>query len=140
MKKILKFTLLFSFALVTQNQFWQNLQFNHGVETIIKVAVIYTIFELFLKPILKLLLLPINLLTLGFFRLVINTVGLYLAVFVLADFTVNNINLASQTIYGLVLPQIQFSGFPVFLINSFSINIIVGFFKFILKSNKVIQK
>ncbi|MBP9817761.1 phage holin family protein [Candidatus Shapirobacteria bacterium] len=140
MKKILKFTLLFSFALVCQNQFWQNFQFSHGVETIIKVALIYTIFELFLKPILKLLLLPINLLTLGLFRLVINTVGLYLAVFFLADFAVNDINLPSQSIYGLALPQIQFGGFLSFLINSFSTNIIVGFFKFILKSNKVSKK
>ena len=88
MKKILKTTLLISFSLALQNQIWTNLTFSQNILTIIKVAFIMAIFEILLKPIIKILLLPINLLTLGLFRIVINTVGFYLAVFLLSDFQV----------------------------------------------------
>jgi putative membrane protein len=134
LKKILKFTLLFAFAIVLQNQFWQNFSFDNNVETIIKVSFILTVFELFLKPILKILLLPINILTLGLIRLVINTLGFYLATFLLADFSIQNISLSPQSIYGLAIPALNFSGFWAHLINTASTNIIVSFFKFILKS------
>jgi uncharacterized membrane protein YvlD (DUF360 family) len=136
MKKVLKLILLFSFALVTQNQFWQNLQFNQGIPTILKVAFILTIFELFLKPILKFLLLPINLLTFGLFRIVILTLGFYLAIFLLADFQVLPIHTPAQTIFGLSLPELNYSGFPVFIITTISANILMSLFKFIIKSPK----
>ena len=83
MKKLLKYIILFTFSLITANQIWQNLSFEQIPLTIIKVAVILTIFELLLKPIIKILLIPINILTLGLFRMVIDTLGLYLAVFFL---------------------------------------------------------
>lgn len=140
MKKIIKFVLLFSFSITTQNLFWQNLSFNHGLETIVLVAFILTIFDLFLKPIIKLLLLPINFLTLGLIRFVINTLGLYLAVFLIADFFVNPINLPAQTIYSLSLPPLSFSGFWCFLVNSISISFLLSVFKTILKSSRSKQK
>lgn len=140
MKKILKFTLLFAFAIVVQNEFWKNFSFGHQVETIIKVSFILTIFELFLKPILKILLLPINFLTLGLIRLVINTLGFYLAVFLLGDFSVSDISLPSQLFYGLTIPALNFSNFWAYLINTASTNIIVSFFKFILKSKPKVKK
>ena len=91
MKKILKYTLFLAFALVIENEIWSNLSFSPKIETIIKVAFILAIFELVLKPILKILLLPITFLTLGLIRIVINTLGLYLATFLISSFTVNSL-------------------------------------------------
>lgn len=136
MKKILKYTLLFSFALVTQNLFWQNLQFNQGVITIIKVSLIIALFEIILKPIIKFLMLPINFLTFGLFRLVIFTLGFYLAIFLFADFQVLSIATLSQNFFGLTIPPINLTGFPVFLVTAISANILVSIFKFIVKSPK----
>jgi len=140
LKKILKFTLLFAFAIVVQNEFWRNFSFDHQIETIIKVSLILTIFELFLKPILKILLLPINILTLGLIRLVINTLGFYLATFLLIDFSIHDISLPSQLFYGITIPILSFSGFWAHLINTASTNILVSFFKFILKSKPKVKK
>lgn len=128
MKKILRFTTLFSFSLVTANLFWQNLSFQHIPTTIIKVAFILTIFELLLKPIIKVLLIPINILTLGLFRLVIDTLGLYLAVFFLSDFQVGNIYI-SQYNYSI-------NDFWAYLLTSFIIAIILHFYNFILRKSK----
>jgi len=136
MKKILKYTLLFSFAIVTQNLFWQNLQFNQNVTTIVKVGLILSLFEIILKPIIKFLMLPINFLTFGLFRLVIITLGFYLAIFILSDFQINPIATNSQNIFGLTVPPINLQGFPVFLVTAISANILVSIFKFIVKSPK----
>jgi len=136
MKKVLKFTLLISFALALQNQFLANLDFSSSVWVIIKVALVLTIFELLLKPIIKVLLIPINILTLGFFRIVINTFGFYLAAFIFSDFKVHNISIASFTIQGFTVPALYFSNFWAFVVNSTTTNILLSLFKFILKPKK----
>lgn len=136
MKKYLKFILLISFALALQNQIWSNMVFGQDVWTIIKVATILTIFEILLKPIVKILLIPINILTLGLFRIVINTIGFYLAVFILSDFQVNSIHTLAFVWQGFSVPAFNFVGFWAFFVNSTTQNIILHIFRFIIKPKK----
>lgn len=132
MKKILKFTLLITFSLITANQIWQNIYFQSIPGTIIKVAFVLSIFELILKPIVKLLLLPINILTLGTFRIVINTFGLYLVTFLFSDFQVQNINSPAFNFFGFQTPEFHFANFFAYLVTSFTISFILYFFNLIL--------
>lgn len=132
MKKLLRFILLFAFALTTANQIWVNLTFQNQIATLLKVAVTLSVFELLLKPIIKILLLPINLLTLGTIRIVINTLGLYLATFLLADFNLQNINFPSQKWQGFSLPPLHFNNFFAYLITSLTIGLIFNIFNSIL--------
>lgn len=119
MKKILKYTLYLAFALVIENAVFTNLTFNPQIETIIKVAIILAIFELILKPIIKVLLLPITFLTLGLFRIVINTLGLYLATFLIPGFV-----LSSVIVFGN-----QLNSFLAYLFTSFIISTLLYIFK-----------
>ena len=128
MKKILRYIILFTFSLLTANQIWHNLSFEKIPLTIIKVAVILTIFELLLKPIIKILLIPINILTLGLFRMVIDALGLYLAVFFLSDFQVGNIYI-SQYNYHV-------NNFWAYLLSSFTIGTILYIYNFVLRKSK----
>jgi len=126
MKKFIKTLCLISFSLITHNYFSKNLIFNQEIVTLIKVAAVLTIFELILKPILKIILLPINLLTLGLFRVIINVLGLYLAVYLIGDFQVSNIN-----VFGY-----DFTYFMAYLVTSFIISIILYFYISIFKKEK----
>lgn len=128
MKKILRYIILFTFSILTANQIWQNLSFDKMPLSVIKVAIILTIFELLLKPVIKILLIPINILTLGLFRMVIDTLGLYLAVFFLADFKVGNIFI-SQYNY-------QVNNFWAYLLSSFTIGTILHIYNLILRKSK----
>lgn len=119
MKKILKYSLYLAFALVIENEIWHNLVFSPKIETIIKVALILSIFELILKPIIKVLLLPITFLTLGLIRIVINTLGLYLATFLISGFSVNNLQLFKYSL----------NGFFAYLFTSFIISTLLYIFK-----------
>lgn len=138
MKKILKFTLLLTFSLITANQIWGNLFFQTIPWTIIKVAFVLSIFEVILKPIIKVLLLPINILTLGTFRIIINTFGLYLVTFLFSDFQVKSINSPATNFWGLNIPQFSFTSFFAYLVTSFTISVILYFFNLIL--HKKVQK
>ena len=93
MKKLLKYTLFLSFALVIHNEIFHNLSFNPRIQTIVSVALILAIFELVLKPIIKILLLPVTFLTLGLIRIVIQTLGLYLASYFVGGFTLSSLNI-----------------------------------------------
>jgi putative membrane protein len=138
MKKIFKFTLLLTFTLITANQIWGNLFFQTIPWTIIKTAFILSIFEVILKPIIKILLLPINILTLGTFRIIINTFGLYLVTFIFSDFQIKNIDSPATTFWGLKIPQLTFTNFFAYLITSITISLILYFFNLIV--HKKVQK
>lgn len=139
MKKILKFTLLLTFSLITTNQIWQNLYFTNIPWTIIKIAFVLSIFEIILKPIIKILLLPINILTLGTFRIVINTFGLYLTTFLFSDFQIKNINSPATVFFGLSIPQLQFTNLFAYLITSLTISFILYFFNLIIRKKAIKQ-
>lgn len=132
MRKILKQILLTIFALLLSNLIWHNLFFANIPSDIIKVSTILALFELIIKPIVKLLLLPINIITLGTIRIVINTLGLYLAVFLLDSFIINAINIPAHSWQGFNIPTLAFSGFWLFLVTSITINMSISFYKLIL--------
>jgi len=108
------------------------LVFANGLSTIIKTAAVIAIFEIIIKPVLKLLLLPINLITLGAFRVIINVLGLYLAVFLLADFSVANISTGTISWQGFTIPSINLSGFFAYFATSFSLSLLLNIFNSLL--------
>lgn len=132
MKKILRNTLLLTFCLATTNQLLGNLVFQQNIATIIKTSLLLSLFEIIVKPVIKILLLPINLITLGLFRSVIDTLGLYLVVFLLSDFQVKNIHLPSTSWYGFGIPDLKFNGFFAFLVSSIVIGLIYNIFNALL--------
>ncbi len=137
-KKLAKLTLILSYSLIAHNYIWNNLIFNQQVSVLIKVALILAFFETILKPIIKLLLLPITFLTLGVIRVVINTLGLYLASFTISDFSVQNISTTATSWQGFNIPPLNFNHFFAFLVSSISINIILSLSTRILYKKKKI--
>lgn len=122
MKKFFKYALYLGFALVLQQEIWGNLSFGPDrLFTIIKAALILAFFELILKPIVKVLLLPITIITLGLIRIVINTLGLYLVTFLLPTLTVSSFNVYNWNL----------SGFFAYLGTSFFISLFLYIFKVI---------
>lgn len=133
MKKILKLTLLFTFSLITANHIWGNLFFQTIPLSIIKTALVLSIFEIILKPILKIVLFPINLITLGLFRIIIDTLGLYIAVFLFSDFKVLDIHTSATNWWGIAIPPFNFDNFFTYLVTSVTIGLILNFFNFIIR-------
>lgn len=120
MKKFFKYALYLAFALVLHQELWGNINFGPDKLTIIiKASLILAFFELILKPIVKLLLLPITILTLGLIRIFINTLGLYLVTYFLPVIVISSFNIFNWNL----------TGFFAYLGTSFFISLFLYIFK-----------
>ena len=79
--------------------FFPNINYSSSV-TLIIAGIVLTLLDKLLRPLLKILFLPINIVTLGFFSLVINVFILYLATYLVPGFAITNV-----MIFGLALNQ-----------------------------------
>jgi putative membrane protein len=70
------------------------------------LAIVLGLINIFIKPIIFILTLPINILTLGLFSLVINALMIILAAKIVPDFTVNGF--LPALVFAIVLSFIQF--------------------------------
>ena len=91
--------------------------------TLIIAGVVLALLEMLLRPVLKLLFLPINVVTLGFFGWVINVFILWLATYLVPGFQINNL-----TVLGIALNQ-----FFSLLVVSFLISLVQGFVRIFVK-------
>jgi len=138
-KKTLRSIIIFSLSLYLVSLFWGNINFSHNLSILLQASLVLTIFENLIKPILKLLLLPITLITLGLVRLFINTLGLYMVEYFITSFQISDISTLHQNWLGLSIPTINFSNFWAYLITSLTINIVYNVLNKILVRVKKVK-
>ena len=90
MKRILRVFIVESIVLFFVSQITTGLIFKNGTSSLLYTAAFLALASLFVKPVVNLLLLPLNLLTFGVFRFLTNAITLFLVDLVLSQFTVNS--------------------------------------------------
>ncbi|HPS40575.1 MAG TPA: phage holin family protein [Candidatus Woesebacteria bacterium] len=112
MKKFIKATIISILTIAILSWFFPNINYSSSL-TLIIAGVVLTLLEKLLAPLLKVLFLPINIVTLGLFSLVINVFVLYMATYLVPGFVINNV-----VIFGLHFNQFFSLLFASFLISS----------------------
>jgi len=133
MKKILKTTLISLIALRTTALIIDSLNFAQGIQSLILAALALTGFEYLLKPIAKILFLPINILTLGTLRWIINVIGLYLVTIFVDGFSLSAYSFPGLEWQGVIVPAIRFGLIPTYILTSLLINLNITLITWILK-------
>ncbi|HUW24760.1 MAG TPA: phage holin family protein [Patescibacteria group bacterium] len=95
-------------------------------------AFFLTLLNLLVKPLLNLLLMPINLLTLGAFRWVVNVLVLLLVVIFVTDFKIVGFSFPGASFVGFVIPAISLTFFWALILVSFLIEVISNFLNWVL--------
>lgn len=90
-----------------------------SVRNLALVTLIFMLLNMIVKPIVKLLLLPLNLLTFGAFRWLVSLILFYLLSLSLDTFTLTASYLPDTPLIGSVLPQATMSRFFTALTGSF---------------------
>lgn len=90
-------------------------------------AVALTFADFLLKPLINILLLPFNLVTLGVFRWVSNVITLYIATALVPGFSVVAFVYKGLATNFLVIPSLELSLFPAYIAISFAISIFSSF-------------
>lgn len=127
---------LFRYFLINLASLWittkliPGLTYSGGVRSLFIGAFAFMVINFILVPLLKILLLPLNLLTLGFFAWVTNVVALF-ALTTISDFELIPYYFSGYTINGFIIPSADLSTFWVAVLASLLIGFITHFLQWL---------
>lgn len=127
MKRILRHFLIEAFSLYLVSQAASGLVFEDGNWTFIVASFGITIATLFGKPVINVLLLPLNLVTFGLFRWVSSSVALYLVTLVVPGFKLIEFNFPGFTSKWVDIPALYFEGILAYVAFSFLLSLVTSF-------------
>jgi len=133
-RKILKRFLVEIGVLYIVSQLVIGMHFEKGAESLVIAGVALALATFIVKPVINILLLPINLLTFGVFRWLSQSVTLFLVDLVLQDFSINSFQFAGYSTNYIYIPALQVpSAFLAYIIFSLVISIFAGLIYWIVK-------
>jgi len=133
MKKILRSLVVNLAALTLVSQVMTGFKISGGYRGLFLTAAILVGINLAIKPLIKLLLLPINLITLGAFRWVVNVFSLYLTTLLVPYLEVFGFTFPGFSYQGFVVPTVYLAKIWVLIISSFLISLLTTFLFWLFK-------
>jgi putative membrane protein len=133
MKTILKAYLVSLVSLYLVSQTISGMVFRNGLETILITAAALAISALLIKPVINILLIPINLMTFGLFRFLSSAITFYLITMVVKDFNIIEFNFAGISTHYFSLPPLILHGLLAFVAFSFTISFINSILHWVVK-------
>lgn len=125
MKRFLRIFIVESVTLYLVTLITTGLLFKDGMSGLLETAIGLAIAALFVRPIVNLFLLPLNLLTFGFFRFLTNAITLFLVDLVLTQFSVGAFFFKGYPGTLIALPSVGFPAGPLsYLAFSFLLSLI----------------
>lgn len=123
MKDFLRQSLINSFSLYLVSSIFPGLTVPRMVFNLIWAGIIFTLINRLVKPIVKLFLLPINLMTLGFFGWLANVLILLIATRLIDSLTIAGFVSQPFSYSGFSVPSLTFSPFVALIITSFLLSL-----------------
>jgi len=133
MKRIIRNYVIVSLSLYFINQIAKGLLFEKGLETFFITSAVLTAAMMFGKPVINLLLLPLNLVTFGLFRWVSSAVALYIVTLVVKEFKVGSFYFSGLSTKWLDVPELNFKGFFAYIAFSFLLSLFSSFLHWVRK-------
>lgn len=126
MKKIFKSIVVNSTAFYFASLAIKGFQFTGGLATLIVAGIAFTLINALVKPIVSILLLPFNLVTLGLFAWIINVIMLYVLTVAIPEIKISSWQFLGFSYQGFVVPQFNLSSLQTLIVASFVISFITG--------------
>lgn len=127
MRSFFRKSLLTCFSLFLVAKINLGLTIPESLFNLIWCGLIITLLNLLVKPVIKLFLLPLNLITLGLFSWLANVLVLVIAVNFVSGLQLNAFTLNSYNYSGFITPVLFVNRFFVFIITSFLLSLIYSF-------------
>src|SRR3990167_4578473 len=123
MKNLLRQYIIDLTALYFVSTFASGMVFAKGIQTALLAAAGLTVFSILAKPLINLLLLPINLITFGLFRWASSVVALYLVTLVVPGFAINSFAFPGFATKLIIFPPVNLHGVLALVAFSFIISL-----------------
>lgn len=114
-------------------EFLPAIDYSNNLKILFIASLTLFLFNLLVKPLLNLVFLPINLITLGSFRWVVNIIVLYLVTIFVSGFYIKPFSFSGINFNGFIIPALNFSTFWSFLLVSFLISVISDTINYLMK-------
>lgn len=124
-------TSLLAFGIIAY--FYPGFNYHNNYVTLLLSGLIFALLTIFVKPILKILSLPFNLITFGLFSFLINIVLLYAVSYFIVDFRIIPFHFPGYTVSGFNLPAYDLTQFMSALVASVLIGIFSTFLHWVFK-------
>lgn len=131
MRTLLRYFLINLVSLWLATKIIPGLTYTGGAKSLILGGLAFMVINFLLVPMLKILFLPLNLLTLGLFAWITNVLAMYALTTVVSDFQLVPYAFAGINYNGLILPPLDLSPFLVAVAASFLIGIITHFLQWL---------
>lgn len=109
MKTILRAIFLNLVTLYMVAMFYSGIAIENKLTTYLAAAIVWTLLNKIVKPIIKLLLLPINLITLGLFSWVVNVITLFLLTYFIKGVDILAYTFPGFSNQGFAIPSMHFN-------------------------------
>ncbi len=133
MKTLLRNIAIYALILFFLPQLIPGVTITGGINTILIGSFVLTIFFVILKPILSIISFPANVLTLGFFNMIINALLIYLLTIFVADISITAFHYHRSTLFGFITPAIGFNTFFAYLYVAFVVTLISSLIKWLIE-------
>lgn len=130
MKTLLRYFLINLVSLWATTQILPGLTYSGGIKSLLIGAAAFMVINFILVPLLKILLLPLNLLTLGLFAWITNVLALY-ALTTISSFQLVSFSFRGFNFNGFNIPSYDLSPFLVAVAASFLIGMITHFMQWL---------
>ncbi len=133
MKDFLRAIFVNGVTLTLTAQIFPGLSYSHDLKILFFTSLTFTLINLCLQPLVKLLLLPINLLTLGMFRWLTGVICLFLLTILVPEVKIRSFTMPAFSQGGFATPQFYFSTLMSLITASFLISLISTSINWLIK-------
>ena len=133
MKRVLKHFVIDTVSLYLVSQAVTGIAFEGGLNTLFLTGFVLTLATLLVRPIINILLLPINLVTFGLFRWVTYALTLYLVTLIVDGFKLTQFHFGGFGSYWFNIPEVSLTGLLALLAFSLSISFVSTTISWIMK-------
>jgi putative membrane protein len=132
-RRAIKYFIVSSVTLYLISLVFSGLFFENGVKTIILTGIALSITSLIIKPVINILLLPLNLITFGLFRWVGYAVALYIVTLIVPGFKIMDFAFNGLASYWVSIPAVSLHGLIALIAFSFIISTTSSILDWLLK-------
>ena len=134
MKGFFRNTLFNAFTLFLITQLLPGVKVYGGLPTYIFGGLVLTVLLVILRPVLNLLAMPLNLVTLGMFSFLVNVIIFYLLTVLVIGISITAFTFPGYSYSGFIIPKIYFNTLFAFIFTSFLQSLIFSFLSWITKN------
>jgi putative membrane protein len=133
MKSIIKIYLISTISLYLASVAFSGLVISGGIPGILLAGAVLAVGSLLIKPVINILLLPINLITFGIFRWVSSAITLFLVTLVVPGIKITGFTFIGYASKWLDIPAFSLSGILALIAFSFAISVFASIIHWLVK-------